>query len=273
MQKLLKFIYQYRSFFTFLTLEILSVFLIIKNNRFQSAAFFNSSNFISASVLSITTNIRDYFYLEQVNKILAEENAYLRKLIEQQRIVKSDTTLQLDTLNHFEFITAKVINNSTKWQNNSITIDKGLLHNIEEGMGVLGSGGVVGKVRYRNNRYGVITSLLHSKFTVSSRIKDKVELCTTEWDGIDPGYVQIKFVPRHHVIEVGDSVLTSGYNAIFPSNIPIGIITEVNLNPDETFYTIKARLVNDFSNLSFVHVVVNKLKVEKDSVEALVHNE
>ncbi len=269
MQRLLKFILSYRSFFTFLFLEIVCSILIVQNNRFQSAAFFNSSNIVSASILSFTTEIRNYFYLEEINQILAEENTRLRKIIEQQQISSLDS-VELDSAKQFEFITAKVINNSTKWQNNSLTIDKGVLAGVEQEMGVLGNGGIVGKVRYSNKRYGVITSLLHSKFTISSRIKGKVELCTVQWDGIDPNFVQVKYVPRHHSIEPGDSVLTSGYNAIFPANVPVAIVTEVDLKPDETFYLLKAKLVNDFSNLSFVHVVVNKLKVEKDSIESLL---
>lgn len=272
MQRLFKFIFQYRSFFTFITLEISCLFLIVQNNRFQSASFFNSSNFVSASILSITADIRNYFFLDEINQVLALENARLRKLIEDHAVVDSDTTL-VDSVYQFKFITARIINNSTKWQNNSLTIDKGASDGVQIDMGVLGSGGVVGKVRYASNRYGVLTSLLHSRFTVSSRIKNKVELCTAVWDGQDPGYVQIKYVPRHHSIEIGDSILTSGYNAIFPKDIPIGVVSEINLAPEETFYSITAKLVNDFSALSHVYVVVNQFKIEKDSIESLVINE
>ncbi len=272
MQRLLKIIYRYRSFFTFIFLELVCGILIIQNNRFQSAAFFNSSNFLSASVLDLSTTIRHYFYLEEINQSLAEENSLLRTLLEQNQVSFSDS-IEVDSVKQFEFITAKVINNSTKWQNNSLTINKGITSGVEQEMGVLGSGGVVGKVRYVNKKFGVITSLLHTKFTISSHIKEKVELCTIEWDGIDPNQVQVKYVPRHHIIEVGDSVLTSGYNSIFPANVPIAVVSEVNLNPDETFYQLKAELVNDFSNLSYVHIVVNKYKYEKDSVEFLLNQD
>lgn len=272
MQRLLNFIYRYRSFFAFITLEIICTILVVQNNRFQRTAFLNSSNFVSATILGMSTGIRNYFYLEEINKTLAEENAFLRKELDKYQ-TQRDTVLRTDSVRQFDFITARVINNSTKWQNNTLTIDKGIRDGLKEGMGVLGSGGVVGKVRYTSNRYSVLTSLLHSNFTISSRIKDKVELCTTEWDGQDANIVSVNFVPRHHIIAPGDSLLTSGYNSIFPSNVPIGVITEVNLTPDATFYDIKAQLVNDFSNLAFVHVVFNRYKAEKDSVEQLVNHE
>jgi rod shape-determining protein MreC len=211
--------------------------------------------------------------LEETNAIIAEENTLLRTQLEQLKSFEKDSSgiVREDSVSQYEFITAKIINNSTHWINNTLTINRGLKDGININMGVLGNGGVVGKVRYSSNRYSVITSLLHSRFTISSRIKDKVELCTTEWEGQDPGFVTIKFVPRHHNISVGDSVLTSGYNAIFPPNIPIAVVSDIQIKSDDTFYTIKAKLVNDFTKLNYVHIVVNRFKTEKDSIENLIN--
>ncbi len=272
MQQLLKFLYRYRSIFTFLIFEIICFVLIIRNNRHQSTVFFNSSNFISSRVLSFTSGVSAYFNLDETNAIIAEENALLRAKLEKLKSLKKDSSgiVKEDSTLQYEFITAKIINNSTQWQNNTLTIDKGVEDGINIGMGVLGSGGIVGKVRYTNNRYSVLTSLLHSGFTISSRIKDKVELCTVEWNGRDPGLIEVKFVPRHHSIKIGDSVLTSGYNAIFPANIAIAVISDIQLESDDTFYSLQAKLVNDFTKLSYVHVVMNRYKVEKDSIENLV---
>ena len=85
--------------------------------------------------------------------------------------------------------------------------------------------------------------------------------------------MNIRFVPRHHSPEPGDTILTSGYNAIFPADILIGIISEVNLEDDETFYEIKAKLINDFTNLAYVHIIQNELKSEKDSIENLIEKQ
>ena len=167
MQRLLNFLYRYRGFFTFLILEIISFALIIKNNRYQSATYFNSSNFLSASILHITSNVEDYFLLEETNAIIAEENTLLRTQLEQLKSLEKDSTgvVREDSVSQYEFITAKIINNSTQWQNNTLTISKGLQDGVRINMGVLGSGGVVGKVRYSSNHYAVVTSLLHTRFT------------------------------------------------------------------------------------------------------------
>jgi len=277
MQRLLNFLYKYRSFLIFLILEIFSFFLIVQNNRYQSAVFFNSSNSLIAGILNLSSTVQNYFNLSKDNATLAQENALLKEELEKYKFQLGESIILHegeDSLsNHFEIVTAQVINNSTSWRNNTLTVNKGAMDGVVPGMGVIGSGGVVGKVKYVSSRFSVITSLLHSRFTISSRIKNKVELCTSEWAGLDPGVVNIRFVPRHHSPEPGDTILTSGYNAIFPADILIGIISEVNLEDDETFYEIKAKLINDFTNLAYVHIIQNELKSEKDSIENLIEKQ
>jgi rod shape-determining protein MreC len=273
MKRLLNFIYRFRGFFTFVVLEILCFYLIVQNNKYQSAAFFSSANFLAANVSQTSNNVQEYFRLKTNNRLLAEENANLRKEIEllkgQPTTGDQPSTLinTRDTLVTYDFITAKVINNSTRWRNNTLTLDKGSKHGIESEMGVVGDYGLVGKVKHVTGNFSVVTSLLHSGFTVSSRIKDKVEVCTTEWDGTDPKYVKIRYVPRHHHIEQGDTVMTSGYNAIFPNDYVIGVISNVELSDDANFYDITAEITNDFTTLSYVHIITNTRRYERDSLE------
>jgi len=82
MKRLLNFLYRFRGLFIFLFLEFLSFYLIVQNNRYQSAAFFSSANILAANISNTTNGIREYFILKINNEILAEENAQLKKLIE-----------------------------------------------------------------------------------------------------------------------------------------------------------------------------------------------
>jgi rod shape-determining protein MreC len=83
MDRLFYFFYQYRAFFTFLILEVVCAWLIIENNQYQSARFFNSSNSMVASLNNISQGVREYFLLRNINSTLAEENAYLRSKLEE----------------------------------------------------------------------------------------------------------------------------------------------------------------------------------------------
>jgi len=76
------------------------------------------------------------------------------------------------------------------------------------------------------------------------------------------------YVPRHLEVEIGDTILTSGYNTIFPPGVMIGVIKTVNLEEDATsFYSIDIDLATEFDALSYVYVVKNESKAEIDSLE------
>ena len=74
-------------------------------------------------------------------------------------------------------------------------------------------------------------------------------------------------VPRHVNPVVGDTVITSGYNAVFPPGILVGIVKEVKLKEEALFYDIKVELTQDFRRLAFVDIVKSRLKNELDSLE------
>lgn len=273
MQRLFLFLYQYRAFFLFIFLEVLSVWLIVNNNQYHGASFFNSSNYLVANILASKRDINSYFDLKEVNEELSKENARLREEITGFEILREDSTslplIAKQKSEQFEFMSAKVINNSTRRFNNFITIDKGSDDGISPDMAVINAQGIVGKVKSTSKKFSTIISVLHPDLYISSLIKGSGILCTTKWDGRDPQQAELMYVPRHVKVNVGDTVITSGYNAIFPSNLMIGIIRSTDIKDDATFYTIKIDLSTDFEALSYVYVVANNDKEEIDSLEQM----
>lgn len=273
MQRLFLFLYQYRAFFLFVFLEVLSVWLIVNNNQYHGASFFNSSNYLVANILASKRDVNSYFDLKEVNEELSKENAKLREEITSFEILREDSTnlplIAKQKTEQFEFMSAKVINNSTRRFNNFIAIDKGSDDGIGPDMAVINAQGIVGKVKSTSKKFSTIISVLHPDLYISSLIKGSGILCTTKWDGRDPQQAELMYVPRHVKVNVGDTVVTSGYNAIFPSNLMIGIIRSTDIKDDATFYTIKIDLATDFEALSYVYVVANNDKEEIDSLEQM----
>lgn len=271
MRRLFIFLYQQRAFLIFVILEVVCVLLIVRNNQYQGARFFNSSNELVAGVMSSSRNVNDYFTLGVVNDDLARENAALRKELQQisQSMYPLDRSrlTDLDYLNQFAYIPAKVINNSTRRFTNYITIDRGSSDGIEPDMAVVNDFGVVGKVKTVSKRFSVIFSILHTDMRISSKLKRTGDLCTAQWDGIDPYTGQVSFLPRHVKPQVGDTIVTSGYNAIFPEDIPVGVIKQVDLSENSPYYDINMELSADLNGLSYVYLIKNNLKVEIDSLE------
>jgi rod shape-determining protein MreC len=289
MERLILFVFQNRAFFTFLLLEVLCAWLIVENNAYQGSKFFNSSNGLVATMNNFSQSVRDYFQLSEVNRMLSEENASLKEALEQQRkqvyptdSVLIDTTAvrRVDTTSirgidttiskKYEFISAKVVNNHVDFFKNFITINKGKDSEIEQGMAVISPLGVVGKVKIVSEHFSVVTSILHIDVMVSAILKRTEHFGTVQWDGRNPDIVEFKYIPPHVLPVVGDTVMTSGYNAIFPGGVMIGVIDEVKLNEAALFYDLKVRLSQDFRKLSFVNVVKNHQQQEQDSIEQVI---
>ena len=276
MERLILFVYQNRAFFTFLFLELFCAWLIVQNNAYQGSKFFNSSNGLVAAMNSFSQGVRDYFMLTEVNRTLSEENALLKRKLSQLPVTYimpgNNIIRDSSAIDQFEYVSAKVVNNHVDMVKNFITINKGRADGIEPGMAVISPLGVVGKVKLVSNHYGVVTSILHVDVMVSAVLKRTENFGTVQWDGKNPDQVEFNYIPPHVHPSEGDTVVTSGYNAVFPEGVMVGVIQSVDLNKDALFYDIKVRLSQDFRKLSWVTVVKNNHHVEQDSLEQVIQS-
>jgi len=272
MERLINFIYEYRAFLTFLLLELSCGWLVVENNQYQSTKYFNSSNRLAANILGFSQGVREYFSLRTINEELAQENAELRTDLEMMRQVSDNYNPDANDsakTDQFVYVSAKVIANSTNLYKNFITINRGSADGILSGMAAISNDGAVGKVKSVSENYSVLISLLNVDEQISCVIKRTNHFGSVRWDGLQMRYSNLLFIPRHAMPVVGDSVVTSGYNAVFPEGIMVGIIREANLKNEANFWDIRIELSQDFGRLSFVEVIKSRLKNEKDSLERI----
>lgn len=278
MRNLFAFIYRFRAFLLFVLLEALCIFLIVRYNTYQGAAMFNSANTYVGRVLEFQSGVTDYFRLASVNSKLAQENAVLRQqLMSYRQDAEADSTNQLDTTFFaatdsaraapFILHAGRVINNSIRRTNNYLTLAAGSQDGVKPGMGVISPNGAVGRVKTVSKHYATVTSLLHSQMLISAKIKKDNTFGTIKWTGGDYRTALLDYIPLHVKPEPGDTVMTSGFNTVFPEGIMIGTISEVERELDKSFYTIRVQLSVDFAQLSYVYVVENPRRPEQDSLE------
>ncbi len=269
MRSFLLFLHKYRAFLVFILLESAAFFLVVQNSNYNRVTFFNSTNYVVGSLLESANNINNYFSLTTTNQQLSKENALLRaKYLALLKKLGEDNSV--DTISNFSFINSKIVNNNVYLLNNTLTINAGSNQGVQPGMGVIGNSGIVGKVKRAGKNYSTVVSVLDVDVKISAEIKNKINLCTVQWDGKSPEYAKVLYVPRHYNLAIGDTVTTSGFNAIYPSGITIGIISKLVLPEDASFFDIQIKLVNDFTNLSLVEVVLNKDLPQIDSLTQTV---
>ncbi len=270
MQRLLQFLFRYRVFILFLFIEGVCSIIIVKNNSYQGAKYLSASNTLSASVLGTANDVGDYFNLKTVNQDLAAENARLRQTLFHLMAVDSTSpdsiaALVSDTLGRA--VKAKVVDNSLFFRNNYLVIDKGAEDGAFPGQGVVGPNGIVGKVQRTSDEYSTVLSLLHSKTLISARHNESGYLCSVVWEGESPYQANVRYLPRHLDIAIGDTIVTSGFNSVYHENSPIGVVNDVGLGSESAFYDVTIDLATDFSKLSFVYLLDLKGRQEIDSLK------
>ncbi len=141
-------------------------------------------------------------------------------------------------------------------------IDKGSEEGVKKDMGVISEGGIVGVVTDVSANYATVIPVLNRNFRLSARILRNSYFGIIEWDGRSPELVRLREIPSHVRVAPGDTVVTSGYSAIFPPNILIGQVKSVK--PGEgNFYDIIVSLSTNFRNIYHVNVISNFYRQER----------
>lgn len=265
MYNLFRFLARYYLFLFFLLLEGVCFYLIYQNSKYHQAAMVNMANSANGRVYQTVSGITDYFYLRQMSDSLVAENAKLRaRLGESTNDLKVVMIKQTDTIGKkleqvFTYIPAKVIHNSVNLSANYLYINRGKNQGITPQMGVISPGGVVGQVVTVTDDYAAVMSLLNKNFKVSAKLKNSNYFGPLSWEGKNTTLAKLKEIPKHVKINVGDTVVTSGYSELFPENVMVGKVSHVNAEPEENFLDIDVTLSTNMNNISYVYVV-NDLK-------------
>ena len=164
MRNLFAFFFRYHFFFVFILLEITGIGMLIQTQHYHSSRFASSSNRWSGRILEKFNSVTDYFWLKKINDLLAEENALIRN-----KSLHPPSHEQNIYKNQHEYISAKIIKNSYNKRNNYLTINKGSMYGIENGMGVITEAGVVGIIRDVSPNYATVMSLLNKNTIISTR--------------------------------------------------------------------------------------------------------
>ena len=271
MRSLFRFLLRNYFLMMFLTLEAISVVMIISLNNYQRVTFINSSNNLTGTIYERFSNLDDYFSLGTTNTRLAAENASLRKKLQAMKMqYEKYPTTRPDTVDApaYYFASARVISNSVNKQFNYITINKGARQGIKPDMGIISSDGVVGVITSVSKNYATGLSILNKRISIPAKINKNNYFGSLVWDGEHDNTADLKEIPFHIVVNVGDTVLTSGYSSIFPEGIMIGTISKFDVESGTNFYNIKVNLSTNFRSLKYVEVVKNTKQDELIKLES-----
>ena len=272
MRNLLEFLRNHFHWFLFVLLEALCAVLLFQYNNYQNSVWFTSANWVTGKVYEWTSWMESFFSMTKVNEDLTLRNFYLERQVTQLRRLYAEATTETDVkeqqelekLQQYKLIPAKVVTNELHLANNLITIDKGEKDGVEVGMGVACGKGVVGVVYLTSAHYSIVIPVLNVKSSrISCAIRNRGYFGVLRWDGRDAGIAYVEDIPRHARFNKGDWVETNGFSTIFPSGILVGQIKQVYNSRDGLSYRLQVRLSTDFGNLRDVVVISDKTIAER----------
>lgn len=272
MNNLLNFFIKHSAWFIFAIYVILSLVLLFKDNPYQQSVYLTSANSVSAAVYKAFNGVTSYFHLRDINESLQERNAALEmELIELRNqmtdmALLSPDTLRQPALKQYSFVMAHVISNSIAQPNNYITINRGHMDGVAPEMGVIDQNGVVGIVNVVGPHASRVISLLNPHMRLSCKLQRSGFYGSLVWDGKSPRYAVLEELPKHITYHKGDTIVTSGYSAVFPEGIIVGTVEGLARDLSDSFVSLRIKLTTNFSQLSSVRVITNSMK---EQIEAL----
>src|ERR1700719_2246843 len=187
-----------------------------------------------------------YFALQNTsreNEELRRENDGLKLQVNQLQSKAAEADRLAALLNfrqsqrNVPMLAARVIGTSADTASQTIYLDHGERDGIRRNMGVITPDGVVGKVieSYRDTAQVLLLTDRESgvgAMLSDSRIQSPV-------GGTGEPLLSMKYVANDDTVNVGDRVVTSGMDRIFPRDLPVGTVTQIN--PGNPFKQIRLR--------------------------------
>ncbi|MCI0470466.1 MAG: rod shape-determining protein MreC [Candidatus Aminicenantes bacterium] len=220
----------------FLNLILISTNVVLKNERslFQNivgiivspfqVGFQKTVDFVSERMrryIFLKDAYKKYSHIKQTQMRLKYENYLLKRRLEDRTFLAS-----LDKMSG-EYIAADVISIDVNFPFSSLMINKGANYNLAPGMVVLnGDAELVGKIiepiTFFSARVRLITSSIDG---VGAYIrKNKLEGLLK---GDNSKICMFKYLVENKPVAVGDEIITSGTDRIFPPYIPIGRVVKI----------------------------------------------
>jgi len=274
MLNIFRFIAKYSTFLLFIILQACALYLLFNNNSFQQSALFSSSNRINGFLFTAEESVTQYFHLRDNNDALLKQNCELELKIARLQsalLQYTDTSgialLRMKESEEFSLIRGRVIKNSVSHLRNYVTLNIGKLDGVLPEMGVANAQGIVGVVSKVSDHYSVVIPVLNPQIRFSCKLKKLNASGSLLWDGADRRFAYLEEIPPYVTVSKGDTVVTSGFSAIFPEGIMVGTVDEYDVGDDVNFLKLKIRLSTKFDALSNVRVIRYKHREEVKKVE------
>ena len=204
----------------------------------------------------------NYFFLVSV----AQENQALRKSLNQY--VEKDNewheiglaNSRLRNLLNFQkapthrVVAAEVIGKDPSGWFKTVIIDKGRSDGLQKGLPVVLPAGIVGQVIEVSGHYAKVMMITDRNSAVDALVQRSRARGIIKGESADLS--RFEFVLRKHDVQIGDTVIASGLDGVYPKGLRIGRVSDLSERSSDIFYDITVTPFVDFEKLEEVLVIL-----------------
>ena len=150
-------------------------------------------------------------------------------------------------------IAAQVVGKDPSPWSKTIIVDKGNRAGIGQGAPVVIPEGIVGVVVEASARSSKVLLLIDPNSAVDALVQRTRARGIVKGGGA--GYCLFDYVLRKHNISVGDTVVSSGMDGVFPKGLPVGRISEIVRLNAGIFQKVSLTTSVDFEILEEVFII------------------
>ena len=209
-----------------------------------------------------------YFALQNTsrdNEQLRRENDELKLQVNQLQSKASEAD-RLGALLNFRqtqrnvpMLAARVIGTSADSASQTIYLDRGEHDGIRRNMGVITPDGVVGKVVESYRDTAQVLLLTDKESGVGAMLADS--RIQSPAGGTGEPLLSMKYIPTDDTVNMGEHVVTSGMDRIFPRDLPVGVVTEIKTG--RPFQQVRVRPAANLQRLEEVIVLLTLHPLEQ----------
>jgi rod shape-determining protein MreC len=173
-------------------------------------------------------------YLQRENEQLARENFLNAGMLQtQQELIAENRHLRelLDMKARAgpTSVAAEIIYFGRDPFSRKVIVDKGSSHKVEEGAAVIDDTGLIGQVSRAFPWTAEIALITDREQVVPVQLVKNGLRAAVFGTGYD-GALDLRFMPVNADIEIGDMLVTSGIDGVYPAGLPVAVVSNIERN-------------------------------------------
>ena len=184
--------------------------------------------------------------------------AYQEIKLENERLKRM---LEIKERSSMSLLASTVVSEDLLSENQTLTIDKGAKNSLKEEMGVLGLNGVIGNILKVSSKRAQVLLLTDRFFVIEGVIQRSREKLIVE--GTGDAFITARHIRASVDIQIGDLIVTSGGDGVFPKGLPLGIVDSIKVSNAGITKTAQVKPLADLFNAEELFIIINPGEIQE----------